>query len=382
MKERLLTPGPVAVPASVMAEMAKPMPYHRGAEFVELFNQIQEDLKYLYQTTNEVLIFTASGTGSMEAAVVNILSRGEKALVIRGGKFGERWGEICGAYGVETVPLDVEWGSAVDPGAVRRALSSVGGIKAVFATQSETSTGVVNDIRLIAEAVRDSGALLVVDAISGLGAHPFLFDEWGVDVAVTGSQKCLMIPPGLSFAAVSERAWQAVESSDLPKYYWSFQKARKAQAKAQTPFTPAITLLVGLHKALGLLRAEGLDGLWKRHARHAEATRSAVCALGLDLFAKDPSNVLTIVSIPEGVDGKALQKQLRSAYGVTVAGGQEQLAGRVIRISHLGDLDDLDVVGVISALEQALKDLGWQFTAGAGVAAAQESLMHREEICQ
>ncbi|MBI4531812.1 MAG: alanine--glyoxylate aminotransferase family protein [Candidatus Latescibacteria bacterium] len=378
-KERLFTPGPVSVPPTVMVEMARPFPYHRGSEFADLLDEIEQGLRYLFQTMREVLVFSASGTGAMEAAVVNLLSRREKALVIRGGKFGERWGEICSAYGVEVVPLNVEWGTAVDPDAVRRMMASVPNIRAVFATQSETSTGVLHDIQGIAEAMKGEDALLIVDAISGLGAHPMLFDEWGIDVAVTGSQKCLMLPPGLSFVALSERAWGRVETSDLPKYYWSFLKARKAQAKGQTPYTPAITLMVGLRKSLTLLRSEGLEALWARHARHAEATRRAVEALGLPLFTRHPSNVLTIFTVPEGIDGKSFLRHLRTTYGMIAAGGQEQLAGRVIRISHLGDLDDLDVIGVVSVLEMALRDVGWQFEVGAGVGAAQKSLMITKE---
>ena len=374
-KERLFTPGPVPVPPMVMVEMAKPFPYHRGSEFAELLEEIHGGLQYLFQTEREVLIFSASGTGAMEAAVVNLFSRGEKVVVIKGGKFGERWGEICSSYRLEVVSLDVEWGSAVHPEAVRRLIHTVPDIRAVFATQSETSTGVLHDIQGIAEVLKGSDVLLIVDAISGLGAHPLLFDRWGIDAAVTGSQKCLMLPPGLSFVTLSERAWGRVETSDLPKYYWSFVKTIKAQRKGQTPYTPAITLMVGLRKALSLIRSEGLEALWTRHARHAEATRRAVEALGLTLFARSPSNVLTIFTVPEGIDGKGFLRHLRATYGVVAAGGQEQLSGRVVRISHLGDLDDLDVIGVVSAVEMTLRDFGGQFEAGAGVASAQKSLM-------
>jgi aspartate aminotransferase-like enzyme len=362
-----------------MVEMAKPFPYHRGSEFAELLAEIHDGLRYLFQTEREVLIFSASGTGAMEATLVNLFSRGEKVIVIKGGKFGERWGEICSAYGVEVVPLDVEWGSAVDPEAVRRLINTVPDIRGVFATQSETSTGVLHDIQGIAEVLKGSNTLLIVDAISGLGAHPLFFDRWGIDAAVTGSQKCLMLPPGLSFVTLSERAWGRVETSDLPKYYWSFVKTIKAQRKGQTPYTPAITLMVGLRKALSLIRSEGLEALWTRQSRHAEATRRAVEALGITLFAKNPSNVLTIFTVPEGIDGKALLRHLRAKYGVIAAGGQEQLSGRVVRISHLGDIDDLDIIGVVSALEMTLQDFGWQFEVGAGVATAQKSLMQTKE---
>jgi len=355
--------------------MAEPIIHHRSPEFSKLFVEVNEGLKYLFQTENDVLTFTSSGTGAMEAAVANLLSRGDKALVVRGGKFGERWGELCEAYGVEFEPLDIEWGCAVDPGAIEEKLVANPDIKAVFITQSETSTGVLNDVEAIGKVTGSRGVLLVVDAISSLGAHPLYADAWGVDVVVAGSQKGLMLPPGLAFASVSERAWRAVEGSDLPKYYFSFKKAKEALGKNQNPFTPAVSLMVGLGESLRIIREQGLENLWAKHARHAEATRSAVRAMGLEIFAKSPSNVLTIVKLPEEIDGKELVKSLSGDYGVTFAGGQAKLSGKVIRISHLGYIDDLDVISAVSALEMALGKLGWSFQPGAGVSAAEKALL-------
>jgi len=361
------------VPEEVLLEMAKPVVHHRSEEFGRLFAQVQEDLKYLFQTENPVLILTSSGTGAMEAAVVNLFSREDTALVIRGGKFGERWGEICEAYGVRYVAIDVEWGHAVDPEDVRKALREHPEVKVILATQSETSTGVLHDVRALAEVAREADALLVVDAISSLGAHPLSMDEWEVDVVLTGSQKGLMLPPGLAFISLSERAWKATERSDLPKYYWDLAKARSSLSKGQTPYTPAVSLVVGLARSLRILREMGLRSLWRRHARHAEATRRAAVALGLELFSRSPSNVLTIVKVPDGVDGRALLKAAR-AYGVTFAGGQERLSGKVVRITHLGHMDDFDTLSAVAALERALRDVGYDVTLGKGVAAAQEVL--------
>ncbi|RKY68361.1 MAG: aminotransferase [Candidatus Latescibacterota bacterium] len=374
MKKRLFTPGPTTVPESVLLKMAEPIIHHRSAEYGELFAQINKGLKYLFQTENDVLTFTSSGTGAMEAAVVNLLSPGDRALVVRGGKFGERWAEICLAYGVQVEPLDVEWGYAVEPQQIAAKLQSIPEIKAVFTTHSETSTGVINDIETIGQIVKQHPALLVVDVITSIGTHRFLPDQWHIDVAVAGSQKGLMLPPGLAFASVSQKAWEAAESSKLPKYYWSFSAAKKSLAKNQNPYTPAVSLLVGLKKSLEIIQEEGLEKVWARHQRHARATRAAVRAMGLELFAKNPSNILTIVKIPEGIDGKLLLKTIGTKYGVTMAGGQAALAGKVVRISHMGYTDDFDILTAVAALERGLKDLGWHFELGSGVAAAQRVL--------
>ena len=377
MRKRLFTPGPTPVPERVALAMARSIVHHRAPEFEELFVEVNEGLKYLFRTEKEVFTLTASGTGAMEAAVVNTLSRGDRALVIRGGKFGERWAEICEAHGVEVASLEVEWGYAVDPGEIAKALEGSPETKAVLATQSETSTGVLHDIEAIREQMRGHPALLVVDAVSGMTANPLEFDRWELDVLVTGSQKGLMLPPGLAFICLSDRAWAASERSDLPKYYWNLDKARRSLVKRQTPYTPAVSLLVGLREALAMIREEGIENVWNRHARYGRAVRCAISALGLKLFSNAPSNVLTIAEVPEGVDGKALVSLLRSEYGVTITGGQDHLSGKVLRISHLGHIDDFDLFAAISALERALADLGWPFEPGAGVAALQRALISK-----
>ena len=374
MRKRLFTPGPTPVPEEVALAMAAPIIHHRTKEFEQLFAQVNEGLKYLFQTQNDVFTLACSGTGAMEAAVVNILCGGDKVLVIRGGKFGERWAEIASAYGANVEAIDVEWGHAVDVGLVAEKLRAEPDIKAVFATQSETSTGVLNDIQALGEAVKDHEALLVVDAITGIGVHELLTDQWGLDVVVTGSQKGIMLPPGLAFVTLSQAAWRAVETSDLPKYYFDLAAARESMEKNQTPYTPAVSLIVGLNEALRMIRAEGVEQIWERHARHAEATRNGVRALGLELFPQDPSNVLTVALAPEGLSAKSIIAGLFDRYGVKVAGGQGVLKDKAFRISHIGYVDDIDIVGVVSALEGTLKHLGWRFELGAGLAAAQRTL--------
>ncbi len=377
MKKRyLLTPGPTPIPPEALLAMGQPIIHHRTEEYRKLFAQVTEDLKYIFQTKNDLLTFTSSGTGAMEAAVSNLLSKGDKTLVVRGGKFGERFGEICDSYGVEVLPIDVDWGMAVEPKLIEERLKDNPEIKAVFTTLCETSTGVVNDIEAISKMVSKSEAVLVIDAISGLGAVELKTDEWGVDVVVAGSQKGLMIPPGLSFVSVSDKAWEMVERSNLPKYYFSFKMAKEAlEKKRENPFTPAISLVVALKEALELIKEEGLEQTLKRHARLAEATRAAVKAIGLELFApKSPANALTAVKVPQGVDGTVLVKVLAKDYGVIVAGGQAKLKGKIFRIAHLGYIDRFDLTTAISALEMALKGLGVKLELVSGVRAAVEVL--------
>jgi len=376
-KKYLFSPGPTMLPPEVLLKMAEPIIHHREPEFEKIFAEVREGLKYLFQTKNEVLIFTSSGTGAMEGAVSNILSRGDKALVIRGGKFGERWGEICKAYGIEFIPIDVEWGKAVDPDRMEKALKSDPSIRAVYTQASETSTGVRHPIREMAGIVkRYENAVMVVDAITGIGVFDIPMDEWGIDVLVSGSQKALMLPPGLSFVALSDKAWRSVGRSNLPKYYFDFKKELKSAQKNQNSFTPAISLMVGLRESLNLIRKEGLEAIFLRHERLAEATREAVKALGLELYATDsPSNALTAVKIPEGIQGGKLKNMFFERFGITVAGGQDQAKGKIIRIAHLGYYGKLDMVMVISALEMLLKEMGHVFELGAGVKAAEEVLM-------
>jgi aspartate aminotransferase-like enzyme len=354
--------------------MAKPITHHRLPLFEASFERVNQGLKYIFQTETDVYTLTSSGTGGMEASVSNLLKKGDRVLVVRGGKFGERWGELCEAYGVEFTAIDVEWGKSVDPQMIDDALRDNPGFRAVFTTQSETSTGALNDIRAIGEVVRNYDALLVVDAITGIGVHSLKFDEWGIDAAVTGSQKGLMIPPGLAFVSLSEKAWDAVGTSDLPKFYLSFEKARKALGKGQNPFTPALTLIMGLELALKQIESEGLEQLYKRHERLAEATRTGVRALGLELLAENPSNVLTAVKVPEGIDGKTLVGYIRDELGILFAGGQGHLKGKIFRIAHIGYFDDFDILIAIASLERALKAVGHDVKLGTGLAAAQDFL--------
>jgi len=376
-KKYLFSPGPTMLPPEVLLKMAEPIMHHREPEFEKLFAEVREGLKYVFQTKNEVLIFTSSGTGAMEGAVSNLLAKGDKALVVRGGKFGERWGEICKAFGIEFVPIDVEWGRAVDPQKVGEALKADPSIRAVYTQASETSTGAKHPIKEIAEIVkRFENTVLVVDAITGIGVFDIPMDQWGIDVLVSGSQKAIMLPPGLSFVALSDEAWKLVERSNLPKFYFDFKKELKNAQKNQNAFTPAISLFVGLRESLKLIRKEGLEAIFKRHERLAAATRAAVKALGLELYAPNsPSNALTAVKVPDGIQGGKLKNLFFEKFGITVAGGQDQAKGKIIRIAHLGYYEGLDMVMVISALEMLLREMGHKFELGKGVKAAEEILM-------
>ena len=376
-KKYLFSPGPTMLPPEILLKMAEPIMHHREPQFEKIFAEIREGLKYIFQTNSEVLTFTSSGTGAMEGAVSNLLSAGDKAIVVRGGKFGERWGEICKAYGIEFIPIDVEWGRAVDPGRIKEILQADPSVRAVYTQASETSTGVKHPIREIAEAMKGyERAALVVDAITGIGVFDLPMDRWGLDVVVSGSQKALMLPPGLSFAALSDKAWKLVEKSTLPKYYFDFKKELKNTKKNQSSYTPAISLFVGLREALRMIREEGREAVFQRHERLAEATRRAVKALGLELYAPDsPSNALTAVKFPEGIDGERLKALFFERFGITVAEGQERAKGKIIRIAHLGYYVRLDMVMVISALEMLLKEMGHKFELGSGVRAAEEVLM-------
>ena len=376
-KKYLFSPGPTMLPPEVLLKMAEPIMHHREPEFEKMFAEIREELKYLFQTKNEVLVFTSSGTGAMEGAVSNILSKGDKALVVRGGKFGERWGEICKAYGIEFIPIDVDWGKAVDPKQIQKALESNPSIRAVYTQASETSTGVKHPIHEIAEIVKKyEETALVVDAITGIGVFNLPMDAWGIDVLISGSQKALMLPPGLAFAALSDKAWKLAEKSNLPKYYFDFKKELKNTKKNQSSYTPAISLFVGLREALHMIRKEGIEAVFRRHEKLAEATRAAVRALGLELYAPDsPSNAVTAVKVPEGVDGEKLKALFFEKFGITVAEGQDRAKGKIIRIAHLGYYERLDMVMVVSALEMLLKEMGYKFELGTGVKAAEEILM-------
>jgi aspartate aminotransferase-like enzyme len=355
--------------------MARPILYHRSPEFEEIQAEVREGLKLVFQTRAEVILLAASGTGAMEAAVVNTLARGDRALVIRGGKFGERWGEICKGHGIPFEAIDVEWGRAVEPGRVGEALRRHPDVRAVLATHSETSTGVLHDIQAIAEIVRPTPALLLVDCITSLGVTDVPTDAWGLDVVVAGSQKALMIPPGLAFCALSEKAWAAAARSDLPRYYFNLAAERKNLLKNQNAFTPAVSLVVALRETLAGIRAEGLPNVFARHERLAAATRAGVQALGCELFAERPAPAATAATPPAGVDASTIVKTLRVQHGITIAGGQDRLKGKIFRISHMGYVDGTDIIAVLGALERTLAQLGAPVRLGDGVRAAQEILL-------
>jgi aspartate aminotransferase-like enzyme len=382
MRQRLLTPGPTQIPERVTVAMSQPFPYHRGPEFKKLFAEVTANLQYVFQTRSEVLLLTASGTGGMEACVANLLLVGQKALVIAAGKFGERWQELCQAYGLETLAMNVLWGEAPNLDELKKLLQAHADVAAVFCTQSETSTGVVSDVQAIAELVHaHTDALVIVDGITSVGVLPFYMDKWNIDACVTGSQKGVMTPPGMAYVALSERALKRFDAQqqdellkqrNLPHYYLDFAKAREAAKESMTAWTPAITLLMGLRESLQMMRETGIENLWNHYAQLAQAVRAGIKALGLELFAQAPSNALTSVKVPPAIDGRKLVETLRAKYGVTIAGGQGPLKGKIFRVTHMGHYDHLDMVALIAALELALRDLGWKFEVGAGVAAMQK----------
>ena len=374
-KYHLYTPGPTPVPPNVFEAIAQPLFHHRHTEFIELFKRVNENLRYVFQTKNDVFTLTCSGTGAMETAVCNLLSPGDVALCVNGGKFGARWGEICCSYGIQVEEILVEWGQAVDPHMVGNKLRERENIKAVFITHTETSTGVAHDVREIARIVHESsGALVVVDGITSVGALELAMDDWGLDAVLTASQKGLMVPPGLAFIAVSERGWKQVQSSSLPRYYFDLRTARTALSGMLTSWTPATSLIAGLDVALQMIRDEGLKNIWERHQRLAAAMRAGCEALGLRLFPAVPSNALTVVVIPPQVDGVRLAQILRDEHGIAVAGGQAHLKGKIIRIAHLGYCHDNDIIAFLSSFEHSLNKCGWPCEEGSGVKASRSKL--------
>ncbi len=374
-KRYLLAPGPTAIPPEVLLKMAEPIIHHRNPLFETIVEEVRENLKYLFGTRNEVLIFTSSGTGAMEGAVTNMLSPGDKAIAVTSGKFGERWANILKAYGVGTIVIDVPWGDIVDPGEIEKALKAHPDVKAVYTQATDTSTGAKFPVREIAAIVREyPQTLMVVDGITGVGVFELPQDAWNIDILISGSQKALMLPPGLAFAGVSDKAWEFNKTSKMPRFYFDWAKELKNLQKNQTNFTPAISLIIGLRESLRIIREEGLENVYRRIDVLAEATREAAKALGLKIFARSPSPAVTAIEAPEGIDGQEIYKTLWKKYGVTGAGGQDQLKGRVFRIATLGYADKYDVITAISALEFTLRDLGYKFDMGTGVARALECL--------
>jgi len=375
-KKYLLTPGPTPLPPEVLLSQAQPIIHHRTPEFQEIFKEVCEGLKVIFQTANDCFVLTSSGTGAMEAAVVNLASKGDTVLTVQGGKFGERWAEIAKAYGINAEVIDVEWGQAVDSKDIEKKLKANPKIKAVFTTLCETSTGVTTDIQAIGKIAKGSQAALVVDAISGLGVIDMKTDVWGVDICVSGSQKGLMLPPGLAFMSVSKKAWGIIDGNKTAAYYFNLKAAKKALDKFDTAFTPAITLVIALKEALKIMRKDGLENIFARHKRLAVATRTAMKALGLELLSVDAaSDAVTAVRVPEGVDGEKLVKTMRDQYGVTIAGGQAQLKGKIFRIAHMGFIEELDIIAGICCLEKVLTQMGYKFELGAGVRAAEEQFL-------
>lgn len=377
LKRYLLAPGPTPVPSEALLAMAMPIIHHRSPDFVPVLDTAKKGLQWLYQTKNDVLILCSTGTGGMVGSVNNFFSPGDKALVINAGNFGERWTKICKAYGLDVKEIAYEWGYAAKPEDVEKALKADPSIRGVFVQASETSTGVYHDIKALASVVKKyENTIFVVDAISALVAHDLKMDEWGVDIMIGGSQKGLMLPPGLAFAGISEKAWRFAESAKCPRFYFNFKKERENLAKNQTNFTSPVTLIIGLNECLKLLQKEGLENAFERHRMLAHATREAVRAIGLEFFSQEShSNSVTAINAPKGFDGQEIYKNLRLKYGITAAGGQGQAKGKIFRIAHLGYADTFDIITAIAGVEMVLKGMGYPVKLGTGVSVAQELLM-------
>jgi serine---pyruvate transaminase len=371
-KRYLFTPGPTPVPPEVLAALAEPMIHHRARDYRDIYERCLTRLRDVYRTQNDVLMFTASGTGAFESAVANLTTPGDRQLVLSAGNFGERWAGMVKAFGAELVHVQLEWGETPEPDDLRAALAAAGDVRVVYLTHSETSTGVVCDIQALAAVAKEAGALVVVDAVSSLGAVPLETDGWELDVVVSGSQKALMCPPGLAFVSVSPAALEAAARSTAPRYVLDWERTRKAQAKLDAPFTPAISIVRALDVALGLLLDEGLEGAFDRHARLGRACREGAKAMGLELFSPDEerSAVVTAIRAPEGVDGTEVVSALRDRFGITIANGQGVLKGKVFRIGHIGWFDVFDITTALAAVELALADAGAEIERGVAVTRA------------
>ena len=378
-KLSLMIPGPTPVPETVLQAMGRHPIGHRSADFQKIVKRTTKQLQWLHQTTGDVLAITGSGTAAMEAGIINVLSKGEKVLCGDNGKFGERWVKLARAYGLDVQVIQAEWGQPLDPEAFRAALEAdtAKAIKAVILTHSETSTGVINDLETIAKHARAHGtALTIADCVTSLGACNVPMDEWGIDVIGSGSQKGYMMPPGLAFVAMSERAWEAYGRSDLPKFYLDLGKYRKSAQADSNPFTPAINLYFALEAALEMMQAEGLEAIFARHARHRAAAQAGMEAMGLPLYAAEGHGSPAITAVaPEGIDAEALRKAVKEKFDILLAGGQDHLKGKVFRIGHLGFVCDRDVLTAVAAIEATLADLGLhKGSIGVGVAAAAAQL--------
>lgn len=372
MKHRLMTPGPTPVPEETLLDLARPVFFHRSAEFKQILTEVEAELQYLFCTRQPVVVLTSSGTGAMEAAVSNCLPPGSKAICLIAGRWGERWRNLCKAFGVEPIIVSVPYGKAVQPEQLKQALADHPDARAVFATLSETATGVGHDIEAFGKLVAPTPAILIVDAISGLGVMECRTDDWHIDICVTGSQKAMMLPPGLAFAAVSDKAWKQIESNTGRRvFYFDLIKYRDKLKESDTPFTPGHTLIRALLLSLKKIHAEGIENSWARHARNAAAARAGLQGMGLELFAERPVNGLTVAKVPAGIDGSALLSKLEKQYGLKIAGGQDTLKGKIIRLAHMGHIDQFDILAAIAGLELVLKEMGHPIKIGSGLTAAQ-----------
>ena len=378
-KLTLMIPGPTPVPETVLKAIGRHPIGHRSGDFQEIVRRTTEQLQWLHQTSGDVLVITGSGTAAMEAGMINTLSRGDRVLCGDNGKFGERWVKVARAYGLDVEVIKAEWGQPLDTEAFRCALEAdtAKQIRAVILTHSETSTGVINDLQTICGHVKAHGtALTIADCVTSLGATNVPMDAWGIDVVASGSQKGYMLPPGLSFVAMSDRAWEAYDRSDLPKFYLDLGPYRKTAAKNSNPFTPAVNLYFGLEAALEMMQSEGLEAIFTRHSRHRAAAQAGMKAIGMPLFAAEGHGSPAITAVaPEGIDAELLRKTVKERFDILLAGGQDHLKGKVFRIGHLGFVCDRDVLTAVSAIEATLQSLGLhQGKMGSGVAAAAEAL--------
>jgi aspartate aminotransferase-like enzyme len=363
------------VPEEVLSELARPVIHHRSAEAKQVVAEVTAGLKEVFRTRNDVLILTASGTGAMEAAAVNTVPPGGKALVLNAGLFGARWVTICKAFGIDAVSLDFEWGRPVDPDRVAEALRQHPDTACVMGTLSETSTGTGHPVEAIGRVVAATPAVFAVDGISGVGAMECRTDEWGIDLLCVGSQKALMLPPGLAFVAVSPKAWAKIDAFESHSYYFNLKAARARMKEFDTPYTPAHTLILALRAALRRIQEEGLDNVLQRRRRMSEACQAGVQALGLELFSSRPAEGLTAFRVPDGLKDTQIRNRLSDRFGITSVGGQAKLEGRIVRIGHMGYTDEIDVIATLAALEMALAELGLDVEPGCAVTAAQRVLI-------
>ncbi|MCA1927221.1 MAG: alanine--glyoxylate aminotransferase family protein [Calditerrivibrio sp.] len=374
LKKYLLSPGPTPVPERVLLDMAMPIIHHRTSEFSKIFSDVREGLKPIFGTKQDVLMLAGSGTAAMEASIINTLNPGDKVLVINAGKFGKRWAEISNAYGLDVLTIDLEWGRSVKPEQVEAKLIAHPEIKAVLMQASETSTTAYHPVEEIGKIISfREDTLFIVDGITSVGVYETKMDEWGIDILITGSQKAFMLPPGLALIALSDKAWRFAESSKIPKFYLNLKKERKSQEENTTSWTPAVSLIIGMKSVLDIMAKEGLENVYKRHSLCAEATRNGLKAMGFELLAKDiPSNSATGILLPDGFDGGKFVKAMREKAGLTFAGGQDHLKGKILRVSHLGYHDFFDTIIALSALEMGFSQFGLKIELGSAVRAAEE----------